>query len=178
MKNNKGLSLIELIVVVAILGVFAGTVGFSIRMINSARTSSCAKDINSALDYVKTRTMSKEDPTYLIIYRSTKEGKSGYYYAYSTKPDTFSPNEDVDRRAGTINIKLYYNLVGDTQEKELIDQYVVIGFDKASGAFKNFTPAAVGTKLVSGQVQKIKVAGSSSPSYVTLVVDTGKHYIE
>ena len=48
-KDNKGYSLVELIIVIAIMALLTGTAFFSINMIFGAGAKACANDIKEAL---------------------------------------------------------------------------------------------------------------------------------
>ena len=69
-KDNRGYSLVELIIVVAIIAVVATTAVLSIGLIFSANAKTCANDIMSAISECKITTMSYgRGNVRLLIYR-------------------------------------------------------------------------------------------------------------
>lgn len=71
-KNNKGYSLVELIVVIAIISVVGLGAMWSIIMVFSANAKTCANDIIGAISECKITTMSKgQGNVRVIIYRSS-----------------------------------------------------------------------------------------------------------
>lgn len=61
--NNAGLSLVELVVVIAILAVLSAGSVTIVGAINNARTKSCAQSIYSDIGRVKINTLAKEKST-------------------------------------------------------------------------------------------------------------------
>lgn len=85
--NNKGFSLLELLIVVALFSVMVGFASLTIAMVNNADVAKCANTYDSALDKAKTQCMSKgTDRGQLIL---TKQNGGLYYRigdeAYNTK---------------------------------------------------------------------------------------------
>ena len=60
MKQNKGYSLIELVVVIAIMMVLAGVIGLQINMIYGFYAKECAKNLEAQLNKVQITNMSKK----------------------------------------------------------------------------------------------------------------------
>lgn len=61
LKDNRGLSLIELIVVSAIMVVLASTTAFSIRMVSNRAASQCAENMKISLEKHRTSVMGKKN---------------------------------------------------------------------------------------------------------------------
>ena len=87
MKSNKGVTIIELIVVIAILGVLIGGVALTFRIVNSADIKGCTQTIDSSLEKVKNECMSKIDQSFLVLYKSTDNDYTGYYLGYVSRTD-------------------------------------------------------------------------------------------
>lgn len=66
--NHKGMTLVEIILVIAIIGIMAGTAVAMIGHIRYADTQKTVKAIDSALDKLQIQTMSKTGNHYLYIY--------------------------------------------------------------------------------------------------------------
>lgn len=61
MKKNQGLSLIELVVVIAIMGVLVSLVAISVTVLARQKVSNAASDVKSLLQTAQTIAMSKDD---------------------------------------------------------------------------------------------------------------------
>ena len=78
-KNNKGYSLVELIIVIAIISVIGLGATFSIILIFSANSRTCANDIVGAISECKIMTMTKgQGNVRVIMYR---DGEGGAIYS-------------------------------------------------------------------------------------------------
>ena len=58
-KNNRGFSLVELIIVIAIIAALIGTVILSVSMVFSANAKACSNDLQRAVADCKVTTMGK-----------------------------------------------------------------------------------------------------------------------
>ena len=61
MEKNKGVTLIELIVVIGIMGVVAGLIGLSLVVVSRQKVSSAASDIKGQFQTAQTIALSKDD---------------------------------------------------------------------------------------------------------------------
>ena len=78
-KNNKGYSLVELIIVIAIIAVIGLGATWSIILVFSANAKTCANDLVSAISECKIMTMTKgQGNVRLILYR---DGENGAIYS-------------------------------------------------------------------------------------------------
>ena len=78
-KNNKGYSLVELIIVIAIIAVVGMGATMSIILVFSANAKTCANDIVSAISECKVMTMTKGKGNVRVrIYR---DGEGGTIYS-------------------------------------------------------------------------------------------------
>lgn len=66
--NNKGLSLIELIIVIAIMSVMLGAAGFTMSMLSGAEAKRAAQNFYAQLNDVKTTTMSMAAENLVLKY--------------------------------------------------------------------------------------------------------------
>ena len=68
--NEKGFSLVELIIVIAIMAVVIGTVVFSVSMVFSANAKACCNNLQRAIADCKVTTMGKSE-AWLVLYRGS-----------------------------------------------------------------------------------------------------------
>ena len=66
--NQKGVTLVEIILVIAIIGILASTSVMLIGHLRYADTKKAVKTVDSSLDKLQVQTMSKADTPYLYIY--------------------------------------------------------------------------------------------------------------
>lgn len=162
MKDNRGVSLVEIIVVIAIIGLLAVGATSGWNYINYADTSKCAKEINGLMIRTRVQAMSKEEKPYLYIYK-----KGTTYYSLVSTSNTFPSNPDGSKLANkkvTISYT-YKDPVGSLQVHEIGDgDYIKIDFDKSTGGF-------VDTGI--GAIEDIKIQGSSTYT-IHLYKVTGK----
>lgn len=91
-KNNRGYSLVELIIVVAIIAVVVMGATWSVSLIFSANSRACSDDIVSALSECKIMTMTKgQGNVRVIIYR---DGADGAIYSELQTRET--PTDDFE----------------------------------------------------------------------------------
>lgn len=180
-KNNKGFSLIEIIITLAIMGVLTGMISLSFSYIQHANTRSAAKTVDSTISKLKFDVMSKQDKPYLYLYQI-----DGNCYM---KVTTNSKGDDLDKATGkllcnsavSVLVKRYQcdstgsEISGTEEEKSLLalGSKIRISFTKSSGAF--ITDDISGTKY---GYKQIAFGDSVGDFTINLVKDTGKHYIE
>lgn len=72
LKDNKGVSLVELVVVIAIMMVLAGITTFSYRMVSARSATQCAENIKISLEKNKTSVMGKKNGR-IAFYRDAND---------------------------------------------------------------------------------------------------------
>lgn len=75
--NNRGLSLIELIVVIAMLAILVGIVGVSLNYLNGPEASRAVSSMDAELNEAKTGAMSR-DSEYIILRYITLPNRADY----------------------------------------------------------------------------------------------------
>ena len=154
-KERDGFSLMEMIIVIAILGMITGGIAVTYNMVRSADVKGMAYDIDSSLTNLKSKNMGSYKQLFMHLYK-----QSGNYFIDYTEEESYTPSGEGES-VGESGISLKYD------GKELTDgEVITIGIQKKDGAF------SVGP-------EEIEVYDNNVNDYmVYLVKDTGKHYVE
>ncbi len=144
MKDNKGFSLIELIIALAIMSVILGMLIANMGYIHNSAAKGCANSLKTAIGQTRIKTMGKQE-TYLYIYR---EGKGYGMNLINTDSKTgTSTAEDKDKLAKN-NVTVSYTVSktsGGTGSEIVLDSdgdYMLIGFDRESGKVNTYTDSS------------------------------------
>lgn len=131
--NNKGFSIVEIIIVVSILAVLTGVASMSISVLTTRPVDDCTQRLKTVLEGNRITTMGKLS-SYLEIY---KDGE-GYIYIRE-----YIDGEAKEKRIGENSVNVQFFVQGD-QWYDLPDEAnkLVIKFNRSSGSLK---PQAGGT---------------------------------
>lgn len=177
LKNNQGLTLIELIVVMIIMGVLVGTAVVSTKSIDRGNAKATVTRIDAFLDYIYVENMSRDKNYYLVI---QKQGD-----AYITRIQSEVGGTRTDILAEKLKLKegvitftsrdasgehLY--TVNDTSTPQIS---LELSFAKASGAFRS---SDINNDGIQEDIKRIVVTASGRSYTINLVTATGKHFIK
>ena len=149
--KDKGFTLVELIVVIAIMAVATTVGGYALSTISLANTKNCATEIKSKLDLTRmeaTRSVA-EAAREVLIY----EDESGVY---------LKVGDGEAERIGNASV----SVTCDGQALEETTNGVRFSYDKSSGAFTKFG------------CSKMVVSGAGREYTLTLYAKTGKVKME
>lgn len=164
MKNDRGFTLIELIVVMVIMAIMAvgGVSGYN--LLNTGDAKNAAKRILITLDYVQTENMTKSKTyTMKIVTDAT-----GDFYLKVFKDTIEESSEKFKLKNGQIAFQYY----GDSVQYPVSlssSEKLEISFKKDTGGVK--------ANLLN-TISRIRVTSSGTSCYIRLVTMTGKHFIE
>ena len=162
--NNKGVSLAEIMVVVAIMAVLISVGITSVNAMNGRPAQQCAQKIVYSLEKFRTTAMSRVDASYtLSVDPSTKEIVCTEWTSNGSTDSTVS--NVIGRSKLIVN---YQTDAGSTYNLE--SRSLTLQFDRSSGAFRALTNGEKCTRIT-------VTAGGRSFS-VALVPVTGKVYID
>lgn len=185
MKRNEGFSLVELIVIIAIIAVLGTATVAGTGMLTGWNMNKCVEMLDGGLSETRVSAMSK-GAAYLTITRDTE----GNYYMEMTG----SPEEKI--ASGNISITYTTQVEGSTELTEGTEittaKPLILTYDRASGAFSpvvesynlgtgecNFVMSGEGENLSYVYCTSLEIsAGESKSVTIRLVRSTGKHSIE
>lgn len=147
-KENGGFSLVELIIVIAIISVLITTAVLSVSLVFSANAKTCANDIQRAVADCKVTTMGKSR-AWLVIYRGSDGQLYGRMHAMEQKDGeavgTYEEKLSDPEKLGGKRVSVTYTdaagIVTELPEGE--SGGLTIEFDRSSGSFKDGTPKSI-----------------------------------
>ena len=187
--SDKGFTLVELIVVVAIFTILLGIAVPSLNSILGFRVNRAANSIASALDRTKIEASSR-----LVGEMKLEKRADGYYISYYLDRGKVSGESNVkqdqpEKIAPARTIISYATDSGSEQELAVGDS-IVLTYDRATGAFlplqeKVWTQKAILSVLANGEdipltrsgayCTKITVRGGGRYKTLNLIQETGKY---
>lgn len=159
LRNQNGITLVEIIIVIAIVGILASTAVMMIGHLHYADTQKVVKTLDSSLNELQVKTMSKTGDYYMYVYHLS----DGYYVQILSEN---LPAFDASRLT-TDGKKLSNNTISICQDGVELpeDGYMKIAYTKQATF-----------DTVNTNVQTIQIDGV--PEYsIQLVYDTGKHFV-
>lgn len=193
--NNAGISLVELIVVLAIMSIVLGIMGVSISLLTGSAARGAYYKLDAMLNGAKTEAMSRYSETLTIAYLQKNEAEGvdsdGYYCKNSVSTFVRDATDNIVEEeigveyrkigAGRVDIKLY--LDDDTTGKTLknansadIDSFE-ISYNRRTGALNKVKIAAGGTDT-EHTLNKLELKSGFKKYVIVFEEATGKHYRE
>lgn len=161
-RDNKGLSLVEMVIVIAILAVVSGIVVVGIGVAISKPAEECARKIQQSLQSARVYTMGKQKLS-LKYYVS-----DGSVYVQETVTSADGSTTDKNPvKIGAKGVEVTYKLEGETGYKFLKDEPLTLSFDRTTGGFSK-------TECKPKRCDEIKVKKGNKEMTVTLYSLTGK----
>jgi len=184
LKNNAGFSLVELVVVIAIMAVLVGVIAIGYNSITGTDARECMSDLNAYLSETKTGTLGK-DYQELKLYATTDGEKRVDFVIYQYVADPAAPGavlpdmvpnisrtETIGKKSVEITCTfsdgnvIAINPAGDT---------VTLAFNRASGAF---VAAKINDTQTTAYCTLIQVTKGSKVYTMELIPTTGKHRMQ
>lgn len=163
-SDNAGISLMELLLVIAILSIAVGLAGIGISLVFSRDSERCAKTLEGALATARMNAMAQKGTFTLTV------DTLGHIVKVTSSERGDIMEENLPRRV-TVSFEVNGGTVDLSSAEEL-----VIEFDKATGKVK--AVSGDGT-AADGTVYKIHCESENGKrAAAVLVAATGKHYVE
>lgn len=185
LQDQRGFSLVELIIVMGIMGIFAGAIAGTMGYLNSGRTKKASNKLDTKLDYIQSETMTKEGNTYLYIYVKSdgvytcilNEKTSGTAGGFQSRSDlnNYSGLADVEGKLCDSKVEIISSKSGSSGSSLTLDtnNMLKIGYSKSTGAF---TYSNDGDPVHTDFYDNIELTGKETFK-IKLVQKTGKHFI-
>lgn len=179
-RNNKngGFSLVELIIVIAIMAIVVTVMGLSVGTLTGRKVAKCADEIVSTLERARVLTLGKEQNQveFLLL-----EDGNGEYHAQIYQGGTKITDRVIGKEP--ITIKVHFAKDSDSTSYSLsqlkgtlpyasTSPGLHLVFNRASGAFEEKTCAAA--DVVKDYCDKIVISNGTRTITITTVGKTGK----
>ena len=140
--NNKGYSLLEVIIIVAILGVITGFIATSSGLFDGRRVKACADSISSLLEKVRMTNLGKDKVTLTIYKESDNVIKAKIL---TTVRDRNSETQrTVVENVSNDNVDIYYSSdISGSNPVLLGNTEMSFSFDRSSGSVNSTYPLDV-----------------------------------
>lgn len=169
--NNRGYTMVELVIVMAIIAAIMGTVFFSITLIFSANAKSTANDIQRAIGDCKVTTMGRS-AAYMKLFRGADQNVYTEMYIWNNSESKYKGAGA--QKVGPRRVTVEWSTDG-VNKTELAAGSIAIFFDRANGGFTTGT-AEDGTSYPVYKV--IYVEGGSKHYEIRLTELTGKSEVK
>lgn len=134
--DNRGMSLVEIVLVIALMMVIAGITGYGLSLIGQKPVEECARKVEIALNQNRTNSMGKK-VAYLEFYMTTS-GRAAYR-EYSQSARESEKREGPEAVIGAADVKLrfvYKNASGEVVEPKTVlgTAPIRVSFKRDSGS--------------------------------------------
>lgn len=173
-KDKRGISLVEILVVIAIMAVVASVGIWGINAVSGRPAQQCSQKLIYSLERHRVTAMGKADAYYKlsidaknrVVFEEGISNTADEYgnYTYST----------TSSEIGNTRVKLAYIVSGGGEVEMDSGDSLTIRFDRGSGAFKSFVDQDGNNLTVTGVV----VQSGGRSFNVKLVQVTGKVYLD
>jgi prepilin-type N-terminal cleavage/methylation domain-containing protein len=170
-RKNKGYTLVEVMVVVALLGIAIGIVATSIATVFSANAKKCAYNMEAMIAQAKINTMYKTAPVFVEFY--VLDGTIwGQYYEGGVATQ-------VRENMGSAKIAVSFETAEGGSYTLDATHRIYVGFERGTGALRNLNtivPPITGFGFY-GRPTEISLSNSSLTYVVVINQVTGKHEV-
>ncbi|MGM9521965.1 MAG: type II secretion system protein [Oscillospiraceae bacterium] len=166
--NDHGFTLVELIVVIAILGILAGVMSYSVNQIFSSQARKFADEYDALLTQCRVCTLGGAgSPVYVELCQDS----SGDFYGV-----LYEGGAEVSRKKlGGASLSCTFQVDGGTEFSISSSRSLCIGYNRSTGAFLALNSVGTGLNTgLSGHCTEVCIANKIT---ITLVPSTGYHKI-
>ena len=171
-KNNYGYTLIELIVVIAIMSIFTGGASLGISLLFSKDAANCATKLNDAIYKTRMDSMSKTGKYELTVDNADPANKAVIALDGTTVDTVYLDGTNTTKKT-TVSVKF---VTESNPSGQSLTMPLNIEFDKAKGnvAFDIDGDGSNDDGIIVFEIQAVR---GGRESKVQLVTATGKHTI-
>lgn len=143
--DNRGLSLVEIVLVIALMVIITGITGYGLSLIGHKPVEECARKVEIALNQNRTNSMGKK-VAYLEFYM-TADGRAAFR-EYSQSARESDVREGTEAVIGAADVKMrfvYKNAAGEVVEPKTVlgTDHIRVSFKRDSGSLVEETDGLV-----------------------------------
>lgn len=161
MKNNKGFSYVEFLIVIGIMAVLVSMVSISMGLISRTNVNRGAEKLNSSINRARNMAMAKG--TERSIVKITFDGSK--YYCYVGNSTNSAQGEEEEIAISPITIG-YCENGSNTEIGITATNPLILKFDQSTGSFKAMANGKYCSKII--------VTNEDKTATITLYPETGK----
>lgn len=167
--NNKGYSLLEAIVIIAILGVLTGFMATSSGLFDGRRVKACADSVSSLLDKVRLANLGKDEVT-LTIYKDTDKAIKAKIVTKIMSSNRSITEKTFIEDVSDDNVEMSYSTdISGSAENPAGAAGMVFNFNRNTGAIKDTSPNGI---------QCIILRKGNAEKKIKIYAATGKIIVE
>lgn len=167
--NNKGYSLLEAIVIIAILGVLTGFMATSSGLFDGRRVKACADSVSSLLDKVRLANLGKDEVT-LTIYKDTDKAIKAKIVTKIMSSNRSITEKTFIEDVSNDNVEMSYSTdISGSAENPAGAAGMVFNFNRNTGAIKDTSPNGI---------QCIILRKGNAEKKIKIYAATGKIIVE
>lgn len=167
--NNKGYSLLEAIVIIAILGVLTGFMATSSGLFDGRRVKACADSVSSLLDKVRLANLGKDEVT-LTIYKDTDQAIKAKIVTKIMSSNRSTTEKEFIEDVSNDNVEMSYSTdISGSTENPAGAAGMVFNFNRNTGAIKDTSPNGI---------QCIILRKGNAEKKIKIYAATGKIIVE
>ncbi|MCM1185500.1 MAG: prepilin-type N-terminal cleavage/methylation domain-containing protein [Lachnoclostridium sp.] len=164
--DNRGMSLVEMVIVVAIMTVLTGVAAIGVSMALSKPVDECAEKIVSTLNGARITTMGKQEIKLRFV-----QNDNGVYLTETIKDASGATTTRPDLRIGQKGVVVRYKLVGDANYRELSGTSIELSFKRTTGGFNTLIESGSDT---GDYCTEIQVSKAGKEKVIEIAYLTGK----
>lgn len=162
--DNRGLSLVEILIVIAIMSVLTGVMAIGVTLALSKPADECAEKMVSTLNNARITTMGKQGIT-MKFYKAS-DGSIQLEEKIIAKDGSVKSKKTS--KIGQSGVKVEYRLSGESTFNTLDSTGITLEYKRSTGGFKPL-PGTTGSYC-----EEIKVSKGNREKVITLAYLTGK----
>lgn len=166
-QNNTGFSLVELVVVIAIMAILTGVISVGLSSLMGKQAQKCSKTIESSLNNIRIQTMARRS----VTARLKKDGDN-YVLVTATRVNDTDPATEKTDIVGGEKVNVYFSTDSAGTKQPVTETGIDIVFDRASGELYTFGEASAATS--DGGKYYLYIEQGSKSYTIRIYKETGK----
>ncbi len=170
-KSNKGITIVELVIIIAIIGILGGYIAYNVGVTNGYRARKAKNLLASQISELKVRTLSKAVKTGDIYMKVYKDGNTVYSKVFYKEGGTTKEEEAIEL-GSRIGVTFGGNSMTATDIGDESTTQLVLCFNRSNGSLMKYVSSGTVSDL--SKIEYIKTKVFEKEYVIELVPATGK----